>query len=239
MTSTGTKLSEPELVWEFFGRKKEGFFADVGANDPFKGSQTWFLEQQGWHGLLVEPLSEFCEKLRKARPASRVVQAACGPPEHPPEMPFHISSVPSKSSLVPHLIDAGTVYVRTEMVIVMTLDEILAECQQSIDFVSIDVEGTQYDVLRGFSLRRHRLGLLLLEDHLRNLKSHRLVRSQGYKLVKRTGLDDWYVPEGASFTLSTAGERLRLWKKVWLNTPFRKVRLWREARGGPGKRRGA
>ena len=38
------QLREAELVWKFFEAKPQGFFIDVGANDPEKGSQTWFLE---------------------------------------------------------------------------------------------------------------------------------------------------------------------------------------------------
>lgn len=48
-------LIEKQLVWEFFGRKRDGFFVEVGANGPFAGSQTWLLEQNGWRGVLVEP----------------------------------------------------------------------------------------------------------------------------------------------------------------------------------------
>ena len=46
---------ERQQVWEFFNGRHEGFFLDVGANEPKKGSQTWFLEEQGWRGILVEP----------------------------------------------------------------------------------------------------------------------------------------------------------------------------------------
>jgi len=229
--------SEEELVWQSFGRRKDGLFLDVGANDPRKGSQTWFLEQQGWRGILVEPQSQLCGPLRQARPHSRVFQVACGAPGHPPQMPFYIADAPSKSSLVKNLIEPTTKYVQTELVTMMTLDALIEEAgNPKLDFVSIDVEGTQLDVLRGFTLRRHRPGLLLLEDHLHNLKVHRYLRRQGYRLVKRTGLNNWYVPKDSPFTLSTAFERLRLWKKVWLNTPFRMLRVYlerrRAARGG-------
>ena len=40
--------NESDLIWEFFGRRPEGFFVEVGANDPQQGSQTWFLEAHGW-----------------------------------------------------------------------------------------------------------------------------------------------------------------------------------------------
>ncbi len=223
--------SEHELVWQFFDQRTNGLFVDVGANDPKLGSQSWFLEQQGWGGILVEPQSALCERLRQERPRSRVFQVACGAPGHPAEMLLHIAQRNSKSSLVKNLVEPGTTYVKAEPVKLRTLDAVLQEAgPPRLDFVSIDVEGTQLDVLRGFSLSRHRPALLLIEDHLHHLQVHRYLRGQGYRLVKRTGLNNWYVPQDAPFSLSTPGERLRLWKKVWLNTPFRKLRVARERR---------
>jgi len=222
---------EGELVWQYFGRRNDGFFIDVGANEPKAGSQSWLLEQQGWSGILVEPLSRLCAKLRIERLRSRVFQVACGAGGHPAEMPLFVAEARSKSSLAKHLIEAGTKYVATEMVKVMTLDEILEEeGNPCVDFVSIDVEGTQMEVLRGFSLERHHPGLVLIEDHLHNLSVHRYLSKEGYRLVKRTGLNNWYVPKQSQFELSTGGERIRLWKKVWANTPFRKLRVFLEHR---------
>jgi FkbM family methyltransferase len=218
---------ENELVWEFFGCRREGFFVEVGAFDPKAWSQTWFLEQQGWRGILIEPQSRLCQALRQARPLASVFQVACGAPGQPAEMPLYIAERPAHSSLAKHLVEPELVYPQTELVKVLTLDALLDQAgAPHIDFLSIDVEGTQLDVLRGFSLQRHRPGLLLIEDHLHHLKVHRHLRRQGYRLVKRTGLNNWYVPKGQPFSLTTPLERLRLWKKVWGNTPFRKLRVF-------------
>jgi FkbM family methyltransferase len=222
---------ESELVWQFFHGRGDGFFVDIGANDPQRGSQTWMLEQRGWRGILIEPQARLCERLRQARPRSQVFQVACGAPGAPPEMPFFTATTPGHSGLVKNLVDATTTYVGTEQVTVMTLDAVLAEAgNPPVDFVTMDVEGTQFDVLRGFTLQRHRPKLLLIEDHLYNLKAHRYLSRAGYRLAKRTGLNDWYVPEESSFKPASFGQRFRLWKKVWANTPFRKLRVFLERR---------
>ncbi len=67
------KMAEQRLVQLFFGELREGYFVEVGANEPKRSSQTWHLEQRGWHGVLVEPIPELCEDLRKNRPSSIVV----------------------------------------------------------------------------------------------------------------------------------------------------------------------
>jgi FkbM family methyltransferase len=222
---------ESEPVWQFFGGQKEGFFLDVGANEPHKGSQTWILEERGWRGILIEPQAKLCERLRQARPRSQVFQVACGAPGGPPELPLFTAESSGHSGLVKNLVDATTAYVGTEMVKMMTLDAVLGEAgNPAIDFMTMDVEGTQLDVLRGFNLQRHRPKLLLMEDHLHDLKAHRYLGRAGYRLAKRTGLNNWYVPNESGFKSATIAERYRLWKKVWANTPFRKVRIFLERR---------
>jgi hypothetical protein len=69
-----------------------------------------------------------------------------------------------------------------------------------------------------------------VEDHLYDLKAHRHLVGASYRLAKRTGLNNWYVPKESSFGPATIAERFRLWKKVWANTPFRKVRVLMERR---------
>ncbi len=75
------EIIEKQLVGEFFDRKRNGLFVEVGANDPHSGSQTWLLEQNGWCGILVEPQAALCEKLRRERKNSQVFQVACSGPE--------------------------------------------------------------------------------------------------------------------------------------------------------------
>ena len=118
-----------------------------------------------------------------------------------------------------------------EEVEVRTLDEILAEAgNPKLDFVSIDVEGLELQVLRGFDLARHRPAVLLMEDHLKQLGVHRHLARHGYRVVKRTGVNNWYVPKRQPFHLSTWTERLKLFRKMYLGLPFRKIRLSRRRR---------
>ncbi len=118
----------------------------------------------------------------------------------------------------------------------MTLDDILEkENNPRVDFISIDVEGGEVDVLRGFSLERHQPVLVLIEDGVRNLDKHRAMISRGYKLVKRTVLNNWYVPRETRFTMATFAERLELFRKMYLATPFRQWRLAMRRRRADGK----
>jgi hypothetical protein len=123
------------------------------------------------------------------------------------------------ASLCPR--DKAPIAVKTEAVQVMTLDDILSkEGDPTVEFISIDVEGLELEVLQGFTLARHRPQLLLMEDHLKSLAVHTHLTAHGYDLVKRTGCNNWYVPHGTPFPFTTMSERLRLWKRLKLNAPW-------------------
>jgi FkbM family methyltransferase len=230
MNHTDRKLRENVLTWEFFGFRTEGFFVEVGANHPRKGSQTWLLERVGWRGILIEPLPASCELLRRERPHSRVVQAAVSAPENAGERSFFVGKADIRSSLAQHVDDPGVVYESTIRVAVRTLDSVLVEAAApAVDFLSIDVEGTELDVLQGTDLARWKPKLILIEDKLHNLSKHRHLVAGGYKLVKRTGQNNWYIPQNEPFGLTTLHERLDLWRKLYLGLPFRRLRRWNRA----------
>ncbi|MCX6906442.1 MAG: FkbM family methyltransferase [Verrucomicrobia bacterium] len=220
------ELQEKELVWAFFKNRTAGFFVEVGANDPVAGSQTWHLEQRGWRGILVEPQPSCAELLRQQRKNSLVIQAACSAPEKAGEAMFHFSNFSGLCGLEKHVDDPNVVYERSELVKVTTLDAILESAgNPAIDCVFIDVEGTELDVLRGFDLKKHHPTLILIEDKVHNLAKHFYLRRQGYKLVKRTGVNNWYVPKETVFDMVSFDERYHLVRKMYLATPWRVLKL--------------
>jgi FkbM family methyltransferase len=225
--------SQDQLVWEYFERRREGFFIEVGANHPREGSQTWLLEQNGWRGILVEPQERLAKELQAARPRSQVFRVACSAPGNTGFAELYIpgDEINGFATIERNVDDFGIVYQRTERVELATLDSLLVKAgYPKVDFISIDTEGTELDVLRGFNLEQHRPGLVLIEDKGQSLAKHRHLRQHGYKLVKRTELNNWYVPEDIRFTMTSAFERLKLWRKVFLGLPFRMFRHWRHRR---------
>jgi len=114
---------------------------------------------------------------------------------------------------------------------VVTLDRILGEAgKPEIDLLSVDVEGTELDVLRGLDFNRHRPKLILLEDKVQSLRKHRFMRALGYKLVRRTGFNNWYIPREHRFAGATLADRYELFRKMYLGLPFRKIHRFRIAR---------
>lgn len=206
---------ETELVGGYL--PDTGTFVEVGAFDPFDYSQTWHLEKRGWRGLLIEPVPRHAERLRKHRSA-RVYECACGSPEqHGLTLPIYENG--QLSSLAPINGTDNAVNVK-----VVTLGSILAHAEVThIDFLSIDVETLEVEVLKGFPFDDFRPRLILLEDHGYNLTTHRFMRAKRYKRVRKTGNNSWYVPDETSFRISAFGW-LQLCRKFYLSMPVRQLK---------------
>ena len=135
-----SQFGEDVLLWEYFGGKRDGFFVEVGANHPTVYSQTWLLAEQGWKGILVEPISRNCQLLKQQRSESLVFNCALAGREKRGRAQFHVAANGDGTSTL--AVNEGVTVERVEEVDVRTLDDILAEAgNPKIGFVSIDVEG--------------------------------------------------------------------------------------------------
>ncbi len=215
-----------------------GAFVEVGANHPRDGSQTWHLAERGWRGVLVEPQAKFHQLLARERPEAYVVRAACTGPGQAGVITLHIPAEDGFATVEPNKDDFYVRYSATEEVAAKTLDAILAEWRAAtgltapVRLLALDVEGHELSVLEGCSLGLHRPDLVLIEDKLQDLSKHRFLAARGYRLVRRTGLNNWYIPDGATPPRRTPAERIKLFRKVFLGLPFRALRRWRHRRRG-------
>ena len=213
---------EARLVEEFFNNSKSGFFVDVGAADPKLGSQSWHLERMGWNGILIEPRPDCAENLRQARRA-KVYQVACTSARNRGTARLHLRD--GYSSLNDKLVIAGLTAGDSIEVNTRTLDEILADAgaPSPIDFISIDVEGHEIEVLDGLDLPRWKPRLIFVEDHVLDLRLHRALLARGYHWIRRTSLNGWYVPASDRTPVGWYGW-LQFFRKYYLAMPTRWIR---------------
>ena len=214
---------EQKLVREFFGGAQSGFFVEVGANRPQQESQTWHLEQLGWTGVLIEPQPDLADDLWRVRSAKVFAVACSSPGNAGRRMGLHLAG--ALSSLDRDRMAPGVEPERVIEVPVRTLDDILIEARAPARFelLSIDVEGHELEVLSGFDFARWRPRLILLEDHVGNLKKHRFLQGVGYRLIRRFENNGWYVPRDATIGV-TPRERWNIVRKYYLGLPFRIAR---------------
>ena len=122
---------------------------------------------------------------------------------------------------------------RSMSVATATLDELLsaAGVQSGIDFVSIDVEGHETQVLEGFSLQKWRPRIVIVEDNSNaasNVTNEQLAR-EGYIRFMRTGVNDWYAHR-LDRQLVTLKSRITVRGVLWavrIRARLRRVRVLR------------
>lgn len=193
------------LARAFPGRDR-GFYVDVGASDPDVDSVTRHFYDRGWCGINVEPAALTLDALRAARP--RDVNLGVGVSTRPGERVFH--ELPREmtgcSTFSDELADGYRQHgweTRSRTVDVTTL---AALCEQyatyeTIDFLKIDVEGGEADVLAGADFERFRPRVLIVEATQpgTRIPSHHawepLVINARYRLALFDGLNRFYARE--------------------------------------------
>jgi FkbM family methyltransferase len=175
-----SQFGEDILLYNLFEGKTEGFFIEVGAYDGYTYAVTYAFECLGWTGLLVEPIPERFEACRARRPGSRVVHAALSKKGSSGTATFsHIVSSKKNyeaSSFLPGSV-SGKRYMRPPKtdtisltVPLTTMNDLLAASPPpgvplgGVDFIVLDVEGGELNLLDGFDLDAYRPKAILIED---------------------------------------------------------------------------
>lgn len=167
---------EDYLVWRLFGKKNDGICVDVGAYDGVYLSNSYFLELQGWSGICIEANPKYFRLCQENRNGFACINAACVGNDQPKivklftEQTGLYSSVysadhESQPETTQNSENDSFVQVKT-----VTLDEILKEflpSRDQLDILSIDVEGSELDVLKGLNIGRYRPRLIIVEANSR------------------------------------------------------------------------
>jgi FkbM family methyltransferase len=199
-----SQFGEDRLLKALFENQQGLTCVEVGANDGINGSVSLHFEKLGWRCVLVEPNPTLCSILREKRnsyvfegAASRSVGKATLMLAEGDDLSHAVSSIePSNEAAIKR---AGYAVRRVE-VETAPLDMILEDAKvksASIAFVSIDVEGHELEVLKGFSLEKWQPNILLIEDNsiLFGSEVRRYLEERGYTRFRRTGVNDWYASE--------------------------------------------
>jgi len=135
------------LVGNYSGR-----YVDIGSGHPVRGSNTFALYRKGWSGILVDPISSNVELARKYRPRDTSIQAIVGSTEYEKQFweyeTYEFST--TEMDRVDELGEQGIRPIRTYSMKSITLSSLRLNTSPLDPYVlSIDVEGSEMEVLRG------------------------------------------------------------------------------------------
>jgi FkbM family methyltransferase len=188
------------LIERFFPPEFVGHCVEVGAVDGLICSNTLYFEQKGWSCLCIEPNPFYHQTLagrrKLAMPYAISDQNVDGVPLYRVKVNDNYDAVTSLQ-LDPRLIrDHQHLITESDTVTVnmRTLDACLEVTQWSkLDFASIDTEGTELAVLRGFTLERWKPRLLVIENNYSVPEIEAYLQPRGYLKALRHEVNDFYL----------------------------------------------
>jgi FkbM family methyltransferase len=203
--------SHAQLLQDVFAclmsnEKHRGYFVEVGVGDGVWLSNTKMLERDyQWSGLLVEPNRDSHASIRAHRTAKLAVEAAYA--KGGQNVTFSSrTDVGEFSGISSHLESSRkTENSRIYDVVTSTLDDLLtaANAPSQIDFISIDTEGSELEVLEGLSLDRWKVTAFAIEHNHHPAKilalDNRLI-PLGYRRVFSdvSQFDAWYIHDSCN-----------------------------------------
>lgn len=198
-----SQIQQDRWVLDELGEKRGGFFVEIGAFDGKTHSNTYLLEAEyGWTGILAEPnpiLSDYIRSIRSSSLDTRPVDAATG---RSVVMRF-VSDEPELSAMADRAFSDQHAEARRKESVEISQDTISLNdllrtysAPEKIDFISIDTEGNEPDILSRFDFDTYAVHLFCVEHNYTdsNVKLDQIMFQRGYERVYRewSRFDAWY-----------------------------------------------
>lgn len=202
LSDSKSQLRQDLFVLSELGYKNNGFFVEFGATNGIDLSNTYLLEKKyGWTGILAEPAKVWHTDLQKNRNAKidmRCVWKVTGESLLFNETNYaELSTIATLSSADHHAKsrENGKSYDVQTVTLMDLLEEHNAPTQ--IDYLSIDTEGSEFDILEKFDFQKYQIKLITCEHNFSPMrfKLDALFKKNGYikKYEQLSQFDDWWV----------------------------------------------
>jgi len=198
-----SQLRQDLFVLSELGYRREGYFVEFGATNGIDLSNSYLLETEfSWTGILAEPGRVWKKELQSNRPNSSI-ETLCVWKDSNSILTFNETEDPElstidifsgKDSHKDSRQDAKSYQVHT-----ISLNDLLIKhnAPKYIDYLSIDTEGSEYEILRAFAFEKYAFGVITVEHNFTPQREliFALLTKNGYrrKYENISSFDDWYV----------------------------------------------
>jgi len=197
-----SQLNQDLEVLKFYNNKIGGFFIEIGASDGIELSNTYLLEKKyNWTGICVEPIPNRFKLLCKNRPNSVCCDNAVYK-KSGKSVIFDIANNYDLLSGISSRIDSHhkiEVECNKTQIIVKTIsfNDLLEKYKAPlfIEYLSLDTEGSELEILKSVNLKKYIFGLIDVEHNYmepRRTQIRELLTSNGYEFIRENQWDDCY-----------------------------------------------
>jgi len=181
----------------FENLKTDGFYVDVGAHHPLRFSNTYKFYKQGWHGINIDAMPGSMDLFNRLRPRDINLENAVSDSKQ--IMTYYAFNEPALNGFSKELTEhrdgqANNKIIFKKDIETSTLEEILDHYMtkdQHIAFLSVDVEGLDFAVLKSNNWTKYAPELILIEicgstlDELLNNEVTIFLRQFGYTIYAK------------------------------------------------------
>ena len=186
------EFGEDIFVRRFFKKKSNGFYVDVGAYHPIKGSLTYYLYKKNWSGINIDLSSVSIDLFKISRPKDINLRAAIT--DYDGKIFFYENSpINQQNSLIENS-DAAKIEIDC-----FKLNTVLENYTiKKIDYLNIDVEGNELKVISNFDFIKFNPKLVSIEfndynfDNLLKSNIHDLMKKNEYQIIAKFGVTCFY-----------------------------------------------
>lgn len=196
-----------KLISDYFDDEYKGGCIDIGASDGISGNNTKHFEEKGWYCLCIEPNQNFNLKIKRPNTLNYAISD-----KNEDNIPFNVVSYNgqeiSTSSLRidDRLIEEESKIGNNNPVITQTyvntrtLNFIIENHYKfdSVDFISIDTEGTELDILKGFDIQKYKPKLIVIENNFKDPDIEEYLKGFNYIKHQNSYVNDFYIPKPVS-----------------------------------------
>ena len=162
---TSFSLTGIDLVIDYIFKKKNGFYIDVGCNHPVYNNNTFLLHKKGWKGVNIDIDLKSIELFNIFRKEDFNINVAASSKEGVLEyINFHEKSPINK--IKDDYVKSAVPFREIKKINSLTLDSIIENSpfkDKKIDFISIDVEGHELEVIKGLNLQKYKPSIIVIE----------------------------------------------------------------------------
>jgi len=206
---SNSQLGQDLFVLNHFNFKKKGFFVEFGATNGIDLSNSYLLEKHfNWRGIVAEPCKTWHKDLFKNRNCN--IDLNCVWKSSDSKLNFFEVEDAEFSTIAEFNNSDHNTEIRSKrkeyQVSTISLNDLLIKynAPKEIDYLSVDTEGSEYEILKNFNFKEYSVKVITVEHNFSDMRNEilKLLSKNGYKrvLTSISKWDDWYVLTNNNFS---------------------------------------